>query len=77
MVHVMAPALAAIARKAMTAMHVIKVFFIEISSLQLTFERYTREKPPFARDPITSRQLFFPIKIGLCLFDLEPRNPTS
>src|SRR5215467_6064002 len=55
----MAPALAAMASRATTAIHVRKVFFIiEISSLQLTSEKNTLEILP-SRDPITSYAFLF------------------
>jgi hypothetical protein len=48
MVHVMALALVAIAKRAAMAKHVIRVFFIEISSSQLTAKSRHGECPLLA-----------------------------
>src|SRR5438132_3030489 len=72
MVHVMALALPAMAKSAAIARHVIRVFFIEISSSHLDTERKT-PGASVARDPITSRNSnFFHLKglgslqVGTC-----------
>jgi hypothetical protein len=61
MVHVMALALPAIAKRAAMAKHVIRVFFIEISSSQLDTKRRHRESPLLAIPSPPAIQ-FFPLK---------------
>src|SRR5437660_4962841 len=62
MVHVMADAVPAIASRATIAAHVIRVFFIEISSLRLTVRKHTIEIsfPRTIPSPPTLR-LFTPV----------------